>query len=179
MIYFDMDGVLVKYEYAMYSPESKWDVAGSHIFRNLQPMEDSCEVLRRLIQLFRDEVHILTSVSDKTPEVRNEHIKDKMLWIEENIPSFNLCNFMACSGDKPNVITKIRGMRLNRMDILIDDYNPNLYAWQAAGGTAIKFINGINSVGIWRGPYIDGVAWATSEMVEAILKTWQDVVQRG
>ena len=31
-------------------------------------------------------------------------------------------------------------------DILIDDYNKNLNEWIAAGGCAIKFLNGINSM---------------------------------
>ena len=39
-------------------------------------------------------------------------------------------------------------------DILIDDYNPNLYSWMSRGGTAIKYINNVNSVDSWVGSYI-------------------------
>lgn len=37
--------------------------------------------------------------------------------------------------------------RLCRDDILLDDFNLNLEDWQAAGGTAIKFVNEINDRG--------------------------------
>lgn len=159
MIYLDMDGVLAKYSYAMYSQDTtpKWDEVGSHVFRNLQRDEFMYLVVEQLAGLIGNNLYTLTSVSDKSVAVHNEQIIDKMNWLAENYPMINLCNFMSCSTDKRNTITKIKGFKLTSTDILIDDYNPNLYAWREAGGTAIKYINTINSVGLWPGPYIGTV----------------------
>lgn len=41
--------------------------------------------------------------------------------------------------------------KLYRTDILIDDYNNNLIEWENAGGTSIKYCNGINSPESWKG----------------------------
>lgn len=38
----------------------------------------------------------------------------------------------------------------NRIDILIDDYNDNLFEWIKAGGFAVKMINGVNSLDSWK-----------------------------
>ena len=48
----------------------------------------------------------------------------------------------------------LRGSSITRKDILIDDYNPNLYSWMSRGGTAIKYINDFNSAGSWVGQCI-------------------------
>ena len=34
--------------------------------------------------------------------------------------------------------------KLGKMDILVDDHTPNLKRWETAGGTGVKWLNGIN-----------------------------------
>ena len=34
--------------------------------------------------------------------------------------------------------------KLGKMDILVDDHTPNLTRWETAGGTGVKWLNGIN-----------------------------------
>jgi 5'(3')-deoxyribonucleotidase len=117
------------------------------------------------------EVYILTSVFDKDVAVRNEQILDKMNWVAEFYPNISLCNFIACGSDKRNAISKIKGMRLTRQDILIDDYKKNLVSWASAGGTAIKYVNGINSVGDWPGVFIDR-SMCIDKAVRIIMDCW-------
>lgn len=40
---------------------------------------------------------------------------------------------------------------LSGHDILIDDYNENLELWREYGGTAVKYLNGINNPYSWSG----------------------------
>ena len=43
-------------------------------------------------------------------------------------------------------------MSINKNWILIDDFSKNLHRWEAAGGTGIKILNGINATkGTWTG----------------------------
>lgn len=187
MIYLDMDGVLAKYSYAMYSQDvtPKWNEEGSHAFRDVRRDDFMYLIVEQLAKLLGSNLYVLTSVSNRSVSVRNEQIMDKMNWLIENYPMLNLCNFMSCSTHKRNTIARIKGFRLTSTDILIDDYNPNLYAWREAGGTAIKYINGINSVGFWPGPHIGTVEedWvidpecepvraAVKEAVDTILNVW-------
>jgi 5'(3')-deoxyribonucleotidase len=172
VIYFDLDGVLAKYDYGMYAKKNPaWNEVGAHAFRNIQADDFMQHVVIRLFESMDSEIYILTSVYDKDVAVRNEQIMDKMLWVSERYPIISLCNFIACGSDKRNAISKIKGMRLARQDILIDDYKKNLVSWASAGGTAIKYVNGINSVGDWPGPYIDK-SMSVDEAVGIIMDCW-------
>lgn len=173
MVYFDMDGVLAKYDITMYSSDKSpmWNEKGSHCFANCEVDETVYNIVESLAKAIGDDIYILTSVSSKSIEVRNEQILDKMKWIADNYPMLNLCNFMACESDKRNTISRIKGISLTKKDILIDDYNKNLYSWKSSGGTAIKYCNGINSVGAWPGPYIS-YKENIQNSVTAILKIW-------
>jgi 5'(3')-deoxyribonucleotidase len=97
-----------------------------------------------------------------------------MLWVSENYPVISLCNFIACGSDKRNAISKIKGMNLTKQDILVDDYKRNLVSWASAGGTAIKYINGINSVGDWPGLYIDKSKMKVVDIIKFIMNSWYD-----
>ena len=57
---------------------------------------------------------------------------------------------------------------LSKKDVLIDDWNPNLQMWEKHGGTAIKYLNGINSADSWAGLKITEEMTA-DEIVEMLL----------
>lgn len=181
MIYLDMDGFLAEYDYAIYMKKNPaWNDVGSHVFRDVKRDEFVYMVVNRLADVMQNDLYILTSVCGLNAEIRNEQIMDKMNWTAKYYPQLNLCNFIACESDKRNVISKIKGFRLTKSDILIDDYKKNLFAWTEAGGTAIKYLNGINSVGCWPGTIIEhpmeGVPMdvAADEAVGIILRTWYE-----
>jgi hypothetical protein len=46
--------------------------------------------------------------------------------------------------EKNEAVRDIFGIDINQDCILIDDYNHNLKEWASNGGTAVKYVNGIN-----------------------------------
>lgn len=158
MIYFDMDGVLFLYEREAYIHDDKglarYNTLGGHYFSTVQVDTYAAQLFKRCLSLLGGDVGVLTSVS-KDPELRIEQVIDKIMSVYKLEKSFDIgSKFIAVSSDKRDYITKIRETTLTSRDVLIDDWNANLYQWAAAGGTAIKYINGINSIGSWVGKYI-------------------------
>lgn len=181
MIYLDMDGFLAKYDYGIYlQTNPAWNEVGSHVFRNVKIDMFAYNIVKGLSDVMGGDLYVLTSVCGMNAGIRNEQIMDKMLWLSANYPQINLCNFIACDSDKRNTISKIKGFRLTKSDILIDDYKKNLFAWNEAGGTGIKYLNGINSVGCWPGPVVErpdptkSVSDNVDDAVNSILKVWYE-----
>lgn len=155
MIYFDMDGVLAKYDWDGYKLNAdgimKFEEVGSHYFLHVEPDEVAINFFKLCLKNIPDDTYIITSVSSRQ-DIRFEQIIDKMTWLHSIVPQFDVgSKFIAVSSNKRDFVTGIRGMSLNRTDILIDDYNPNLYKWLMTGGTAVKYLNGINSAESWKG----------------------------
>ncbi len=152
MIYFDMDGVLARYDINGYLGETPpFKQTGSHYFAGLEADSVAMEMFKTLYKEIPGSVMVLTSVSIER-EIRTEQTMDKILWLLKQFPDFDFgAHFLSTSTEKRNIISNIRGMSLNKKDILIDDWNANLYAWTANGGTAIKYLNGINSEQSWPG----------------------------
>lgn len=176
MFYWDMDGVLAVYNRDMFTKEEpKWDDLGVHCFRDVKRDEFAHNVLENLSSILSDEMNILTSVSNRSSDVTNEQIFDKMYWLSVNYKMISLCNFMCCVSGKNNIVSKIKGMNLSKSDILIDDWNKNLFAWQNAGGTAIKWLNGINSEESWPGPCVRG--YSTYDVQQEVRSTVDDILK--
>lgn len=179
MFYFDMDGVLVKYDYGAYEGnEPVYKKIGGHYFRHLQPEVNMLAAFNKLCIQAPDDVYVLTSVSEGT-QIKNEQIIDKLLWLTENAPKFDIgSHFIATSSSKRNTIADIKGMPITKKDVLIDDYNPNLFKWMSAGGIAIKCINEINSSDSWPGMYININEDADSILTE-LKNIWYNLLMYG
>ena len=156
MFYFDMDGVLVKYDIGAYvGNEPTFRKIGRHYFRDLSPEDNMLAAFNKLCVQAPDDVYVLTSVSETQP-IRNEQIFDKLYWLTQHAPKFDIgAHFIAATSSKRTTIADIKGMPITKNDVLIDDYNTNLFKWVSAGGTAIKCLNGINSPDSWPGICID------------------------
>ena len=76
-------------------------------------------------------------------------LDDKNRWCDVYIPDISKEHriFVPCGIGKPEYICEALRRPLNKDDILIDDYSKNLTEWCAAGGTAVKWLNGINGKG--------------------------------
>lgn len=100
---------------------NKWDIdsclgEGAHqiffkkgFFRNLKPKNKSIETIQQLIESTRYDIYIVTACQSV------QEIEEKIHWLEEHIPGFNLKRFIAC-----------REKFMIRGDIIIDDRTENL-----------------------------------------------------
>ena len=84
------------------------------------------------------------------------HVSDKVTWLNNCVPEIDTnTQLLIADSDKAETIMVLQQLKTLTKDmILIDDFNPNLKAWRAAGGTAIKYLNGINTKESWDGIYI-------------------------
>ena len=175
MIYFDMDGVLAKYDLSGYTGECpEFKKLGAHYFAGLEADEVALDVFRTMYREIPGSVMVLTSVSLER-DIRNEQTFDKIQWLLKNFPDFDFgAHFLSSSTEKRNLISNIRGMSLTKRDILVDDWNANLYAWANNGGTAVKYLNGLNSKDSWPGEYLDGTEFS-SKCLAKLRKIWFDL----
>jgi 5'(3')-deoxyribonucleotidase len=113
--------------------EEIFDTA-NHYFEKVEPEQF---VINLAYQLYLDGVDVcVISAADK------DTIPDKYEWLKKNLPFIDDEHifFAPLGADKTQFI---KGNA--EISALIDDYNPNLKAWEEAGGHSIKCLNGINS----------------------------------
>jgi len=156
MVVFDLDGVIAKYVPSDYKDADgkenfKFLRKGYFLEREVDPF--ALGIFRSCVRSMPDETFAITGVSDDIQH-KNRLTIDKLIWTNNKAPEFDIgSKFISTSDSKAKVVELLRGRPLTKRDILIDDYNKNLYSWIAAGGTAIKYINEYNSV--WDGYIID------------------------
>lgn len=146
--FFDMDGVLAVYERGMYLP----DHTGTppymreelHVFRHCRPDPVAIGLLRSFLAAGVP-VFGLTAIRSDLPWV----YYDKIGWLREHVPELDPSErLVVASGDKAQAaMAASRSRTLDRTMLLLDDFNPNLWDWHRAGGTAVKYLNGLNTPG--------------------------------
>ena len=145
--YFDMDGVLAQYERKAYEGDHpQWMEPGKHYFRSLPADKRIMQLIDSLHKACRytdDHIFIITSI--QTGPMFNEHMHDKILWLNEHFPYFQISDILIATTPKNDVAEYLHGRVLSHRDILVDDYNKNLAEWQNAGGISVKYLNGLNS----------------------------------
>lgn len=142
-VFVDMDGVL-----AEYLPEAtESDMARKGFFRALMPREEMISSVKALIRTKEAEVFVLSAVS---PHWAERVMREKNEWLDEYLPEIDAEHrIFALVGD--NKADYVKDITEN--DVLLDDHSPNLKAWAASGGKAIKVLNGINGKG---GTFVTG-----------------------
>lgn len=164
--YVGMDGVLAKYDYNMYLPGisredvflgkkaltelsnknapgklAKYQIPGSHAYRDLPGDPVAIAIFNELYKDCTKKSKILTGLG--CPYLLSEQMLDKLWWAHSHLQDFDNKDFLCTYGSKDEAVTHLKN--LTYTDILIDDYNSNLDNWIKAGGTAIKYVNDINS----------------------------------
>ena len=150
LIVFDTDGVLAIYERDAYHGETpKAAIPYYHYFRSVKPNPLGIALLQALLNQ-NENIRVVTNLATETPfsTLKLKHACDKMLWFKRYLPFLyekgrtHICDNMT----KADFIRKLYGLpTLNLYDILISDFNNDLLSWNAAGGTGVKYLNGINS----------------------------------
>ena len=146
--YFDMDGVLAVYDREAYKGSDPiWLRKNEHYFRSCNPDKKILALADRLYrhcQFSGDNLYILTSLPINGA-IFNEQFHDKIQWLHKWTPYIDIENILISVTSKRDAVEYINNHQLTKNDILVDDYNKNLIDWDAAGGTAVKYCNGINS----------------------------------
>lgn len=154
-MFWDLDGVVFKYERAAYVGD-KPAYAEAGYFRN----REIDDVAYSLLENIRDNstscnINILSRGSTRLNEKQRRNIiEDKKINVAEAIPWLSQNNVIITELSKVEEAMRFLGRPLSKQDILIDDFNENLILWKNAGGSAIKYLNGLNSPESYDGPKI-------------------------
>lgn len=137
--YLDMDGTLAVYPDMN---EPWWEVVG--IFKFLAPQEKVIKAIKRLIENGQD-VYILSAYNANFPNTKAE----KDYWLDKYLPEIDEAHRIYTLVGQKKTDYVPGGVKIT--DVLLDDYNKNLEAWAAVGGTGIKLLNGLNNRNTWSG----------------------------
>lgn len=154
-MFWDLDGVIFKYERAAYVGENP-TYAKAGYFRNREIDDDAYSLLERI----RDNspscnINVLSRGSTRlNPIQRRNIIEDKKKNVAEAIPWLDSSHVIITESSKVDEAIRFLGRSLSKNDVLIDDFNENLLLWQNAGGSAIKYLNGLNTPESYNGPKI-------------------------
>ena len=154
-VFWDLDGVIFKYNAKDYfGVDPAYEKPG--YFRYRDGDARACLIFT---DMFHNEnisaLNILSRGATRLSKDKQDAIViDKTECVKERFPWLDASHIFVTHDSKVESAEWILKRKLCETDILIDDYNENLIMWRNAGGTAIKYINGINSADSYSGPKI-------------------------
>jgi hypothetical protein len=177
-IYIGIDGVLSKYNskvHDMNKDQSDISYNDDRFFQNAEVDEKMIKVAKKLLTFIYDtkrqinigSLNFVSSISNKSSDALLQ-CQDKTEWLLTNVTITTDSRFVPSATKKADVISTRLGRKLTPRDILIDDFNEELNAWSEAGGTAIKYINDVNTKESYNGLYLDKAM--TSEQIIDYIK---------
>jgi 5'(3')-deoxyribonucleotidase len=131
-------------------------------------MLELVDMLNAKLRYTGDTIYILTSLSDNGM-IFNEHLHDKIVSFHEWFPYIDIDHVLISTGPKRDTVEYITNHVIKSNDILIDDYNKNLEEWRAAGGTSVKYCNGINNPNSFDGQKIGHYSSDASQMLNILM----------
>ena len=164
LLFVDMDGTLAEWNTSL--PKFAKEIFMPGYFKDRPAYPMVAQAIRLLICSGALEVFVISSVIDE-PHV----IADKNSWLDEHIPEVDNDHriFCKCGENKAHKVREATG-RFDGYCVLLDDYSVNLHQWEKSGGTAIKFLNGINgSKGSWKGAKLSRFASNPTELKDKLL----------
>ena len=137
-VYWDLDGTLAKWRTAATTE----DLYKKNYFLSLEPETELCKLANKLVRENEVDSYILTSFLADSAYAKYE----KLVWAKKHVNELPSGKILCVPYGirKSSFVEDIEHKELSKEDILIDDHSPNLIAWEQAGGTAIKWCNGIN-----------------------------------
>lgn len=154
--WFDMDGVLAKYNRADYEGENPEWLSNPNYFSERPKDKKAILVLKSLTETF--DCYIISSVGiANSNDYNRNQIQAKLHWLRDifatyhfDIPMTNI-HFVEFGNKKSDIAEFFLQRPLSISDILIDDNNLNLLSWNKLGGTGFKYGNGVNDILTWGG----------------------------
>ena len=177
----DEDGVIAIYEPHAYrpsptNPNPAFFQPNVHYYKTVTPDNTIIQVYNELQKYIP--FYVLTNLTEEFP-LWQEHKTDKIEWTHEHLPFLNMeTQFHAIHIPKWQYAQKILQRPLCKSDILISDYNKDLFPWAQAGGTAVKYLNGINSKESYEGPHISN-QWTISDIIRYLQNILNHTNQKG
>lgn len=133
-IFVDMDGCIAKWDNFNKTYE---EFTTPGFYENLGEQYNLIEAIKIVDDQY-DNIYYLSHYIKKRKYYRYYCKEEKLAWLKKVFPNVKDSHIYLI----PITTPKDRIFKnLTKDDILIDDYNKNLYSWEAAGGTGIKFVN--------------------------------------
>jgi len=159
-LFIDMDGTLVPWR----KEATEKELYSEGYFYNLPSQGNVVQALQRLLRVHssRFEAFILSCYLPDSAYALSE----KRRWCLEHIPEIPDCNylFVPCGMKKEAFVPG----RIQKDDVLLDDYTRNLLEWSGQG---VKCLNGINHTRkTWKGPLID-IHWGPRKIANRLAVT--------
>ena len=156
MLFTDMDGVVAVYDRAAFieNPDGTLPFMepGIHFFSSRLPDNRIIDAYERLSK--NHDFLVLSNIVDD-PVVADEHKEDKKEWVKKYMPYVDIeKQLYVIMEPKYKTAERLLNRKLEKTDILISDFKNDIYPWIEAGGTAIKYLNGINDPTSYTGPQI-------------------------
>lgn len=144
IVLFDMDGTLNYFEKGVPVEDTK----KPGFMASRKPIEQMILFLS-VLKLQGVQTGILSAVYQN-----NFSQKEKERWLDsQNLQGIERY-FVPCGTSKGAVFTALKDKYPEKKVVLIDDYSPNLFDWEEAGGISLKFYNDINgNFGTWENHY--------------------------
>ncbi len=167
MYVFDRDGTLYNYNYGWYTDkEHPWTDPETHVFLKDTLFSGMATLFNHLG--YTGDVCIISKLPENLPSATLDNmVLDKLKhFVDDGFTIWNN-NIHFTKLDKTAYFKKITGRLPNKDDFLFSDYQPELESWELIGGTAIKVLNGVNSINRWNGFYIHAEG-SGAELIQAI-----------
>lgn len=167
-LFVDMDGTLAEFHHV----DALEALYEKGYFLKLTPHQNVVDAVK---QVFRNEsdisVYVLSAVLADSATARDE----KNLWLDEHLPEIDEAHrlFTPCGVDKAAYLIANYGIKIDKWDVLLDDYTKNLISWVAIGGRGLKLLNGINDTrGTWHGARIEhsNPGWRIAEVATSMVQ---------
>lgn len=153
-IFVDMDGCLAVYDRDAYiaRPDTVAEYLIPGYFETCKVDENLVNFLNMLTSLSEDSInlYVLTRVPDMRAvgqDIFQNITSSKVNWMKLKCDlHIEPKNVIITSSSKVAAACQfLKKPKLDKNDILIDDFNNNLVEWKKAGGSSYKYVNGLNS----------------------------------
>lgn len=167
-LFVDMDGTLATFHHV----DALEALYEKGYFLNLTPHQNVVDAVKQVFQNEPDiSVYVLSAVLADSATARDE----KNLWLDEHLPEIDEAHrlFTPCGVDKAAYLIANYGIKIDKWDVLLDDYTKNLISWVAIGGRGLKLLNGINDTrGTWHGARIEhsNPGWRIAEVATSMVQ---------
>lgn len=167
-LFVDMDGTLATFHHV----DALETLYEKGYFLNLTPHQNVVDAVKQVFQNEPDiSVYVLSAVLADSATARDE----KNLWLDKHLPEIDEAHrlFTPCGVDKAAYLIANYGIRIDKGDVLLDDYTKNLISWDSIVGRGLKLLNGINDTrGTWNGARIEhsNPSWRIAEVATSMVQ---------